>query len=133
MPGADTQDIIDFIKPLLKRSPKYLIIHAGTNDITSGCKTRENLESIRKIISESSPTTELIFSQVLPREDKINSKSLVKVVNNTISDFCDQYNLHFITHENINRNMLAKKLLHLNGAGISKFAQNLKKFIAENC
>ena len=45
-PGADTQDMTDFIKPLLKKSPKSLVVHAGTNDITSGCNTLENLESI---------------------------------------------------------------------------------------
>uniref|UniRef100_A0A7M5XK91 Scavenger receptor cysteine-rich type 1 M130 n=1 Tax=Clytia hemisphaerica TaxID=252671 RepID=A0A7M5XK91_9CNID len=132
-PGADTEDMIDFVKPLLKKSPKFLIVHAGTNDITSGCQTKENLETIRNLVTETSPSTELIFSEVLLREDRINSQSLVKEKNKIIGNFCERYNLHFIEHNNISRKMLASKKLHLNGGGISTFAQNLKKFVCGNC
>ena len=31
--GAKTEDMTDFLKPLLKKKPAHLIIHAGTNDL----------------------------------------------------------------------------------------------------
>ena len=130
-PGATSEDMIDFVKPLLKKKPKYLMLHIGTNDITSGCHTRNNLEAIRNLINECSPSTELIISEVLIRDDKANIGAKVKDLNVMIESFCEQFNLHRITHKNVTRNMLSKKKLHLNGAGTSRFAQNLKKFISE--
>ena len=32
--GPTTEDMTDFLKPLLKKKPVYLIIHADTNDLT---------------------------------------------------------------------------------------------------
>ena len=32
-PGATTEDMVDLVRPLAYRSPNYLIIHAGTNDL----------------------------------------------------------------------------------------------------
>ena len=45
--GATSQDIKDHIKPILRRKPDLIIIHAGTNDLTKGCNTMEEInESI---------------------------------------------------------------------------------------
>ena len=129
-PGATSEDMIDFVKALLKKRPKYLILHIGTNDISSGCDTKNNLEAIRNLINESSPSTELIISEILIRDDKANIGGKVMELNSLIESFCEQYNLHCITHANITRNMLSKKKFHLNGAGFSCFAKNLKKFIS---
>eukprot|EP00111_Clytia_hemisphaerica_P004527 TCONS_00012939-protein len=39
-PGADSQDMISYLRPvLIKKQPNYLILHVGTNDITYGCNT----------------------------------------------------------------------------------------------
>ena len=34
-PGARTEDMEDFIKPILRKDPENIIIHAGTNDVNS--------------------------------------------------------------------------------------------------
>ena len=46
--GANSLEIIDLIKPLVKRGPEKIIIHVGTNDLTTGnVDTIGNLEKIR--------------------------------------------------------------------------------------
>ena len=50
-PGADSSDMLDYLKPLLnKKKPRYLVLHIGTNDLTSECDTVKNLEKIREIV-----------------------------------------------------------------------------------
>ena len=133
-PGADTEDMIDYVKPLLiKKKPRFLILHAGTNDITSGCDTTKNLEKIRNLVSEISPSTELVISKLLIREDKFGIKDEVDIKNALLQNFAERYNLYLLDHNNISRKMLSMKKLHLNGTGISCFAQNLKAFITKNC
>ncbi|XP_066916476.1 uncharacterized protein [Clytia hemisphaerica] len=132
-PGANSDDMIHHIRPLVKRKPKRIILHVGTNDLTSGCNTKENLDTIRNLINDHSPSTELVMSQVLVREDKPGMKSMVKGINTVIDKFCEENNLYMIDHKNIIPKMLSKRKLHLNGSGISCFAQNLKCFILENC
>lgn len=132
-PGADSTDMIDYLKPLLnKKKPKYLILHVGTNDITSGCDTVKNLEKIREMINQITPETELIISNVITRDDKQGIQSEVNGINSVLHDFCEKYNLYLVNHDNITRKMLSKKKLHLNGTGISRFAQNLKEFILDS-
>ena len=51
-PGASSIDILDHIKPSLRKAPEQIIIHAGTNDISNylknvkkNCKTgKRNLQ-----------------------------------------------------------------------------------------
>ena len=133
-PGADSQDMIDYLRPILtKKKPRYLIVHVGTNDITSGCDRTKNLESIRLMQRELSPNTELIFSKVIIREDKPEMNRKVESVNVLLEKFCEKHNLYILNNDNITKKMLSRKKLHLNGTGISRFAQNLKSFVTEKC
>ena len=36
-PGATTEDIIDYIKPSIRKKPDFLLVHSGTNDLTKRC------------------------------------------------------------------------------------------------
>ena len=135
-PGANSDDMLHHIRPLLKRKPKHIILHIGTNDITSdGCNTAKNLDAIRKLIQDHSPSTELTMSEVLIREDKDKQKMAhqVQAINSIIDKFCEKFNLNMISHANITGKMLSSRKLHLNGTGISCFAQNLKNFISITC
>ena len=33
-PGSTTEDILDYIKPVVRKKPDTLIFHTGTNDLT---------------------------------------------------------------------------------------------------
>ena len=35
-PGTTTEDIVDFIKPVMRKKPDAVITHAGTNYLTNG-------------------------------------------------------------------------------------------------
>ena len=32
-PGASTHDLMDYVKPAMRKKPKALVVHTGTNDI----------------------------------------------------------------------------------------------------
>ena len=46
-PGATTEDIIDYIKPSIRKKPDFLLVHSGTNDLTNGINT---MTKIRKVL-----------------------------------------------------------------------------------
>ena len=51
-PGTTTEDIVDFIKPVIRKKPDAVIIHAGTNDLTDGTNTIKQVRKITKTIQE---------------------------------------------------------------------------------
>ena len=55
-PGATTEDIIDHIKPILRKKPDLLIVHSGTNDLNNEkVNTTECLENINRYIKKNLP------------------------------------------------------------------------------
>ena len=75
-PSATTEDIIDYIRPTAQKTPKMMVIHSGTNDITNKVNT---LEKIKKVINaikenESNDNIEIVLSSVIHQdlEDGIN-------------------------------------------------------------
>ena len=38
-PGATTEDLVDYVKPIARKKPKMLIIHTGTNDLPDDMNT----------------------------------------------------------------------------------------------
>ena len=79
-PGATTEDMFDFVRPLAYRSPDYLIIHAATNDLIdfTAKDIISNFQDIVKTIIEIDPKIKIIFSSVIQRFD--NDKLQPKVV-----------------------------------------------------
>ena len=70
-PGAITEDMIDFIRPLAFRNPGYLIIHARTNDLIN-FSTKDSLVNYKDIVDtirEINPNIKVIISSVIQRYD----------------------------------------------------------------
>ena len=61
-PRATTEDILDFCKPIARRKPDVIIVHAGTNDLNKKDEKVivDNILKIREMISEISPTTKTL-------------------------------------------------------------------------
>ena len=104
--GATTRDIIDHIKPVVRKRPSCVIIHSGTHDLTQGIDTIENMKSIIEETRQKSPDTEIL------------RKNLAK-----------ELNVQVIDNSNVDESCLNRKQLHLNRRGDSVLANNYIKFI----
>ena len=106
--GANTNDIKDHIKPILRRTPDCIIIHAGTNDLTRETDTINNLKSIVRDAKETAPTTEIVISSLAPRYDKANINQKVIQLNKEICALAKDMNIKVITHPNLDKSCLSK-------------------------
>ena len=43
--GATTEDLIDYINPVIRKKPDVIILHGGTNDITNDIDTGKNRQN----------------------------------------------------------------------------------------
>ena len=54
-PGASTEDMKDFIKPLLNREPSHIVLHVGTNNLAD--------HSPNQTVEEMKLLVDMIISQ----------------------------------------------------------------------
>ena len=50
--GATTEDMLDYIKSLVRKKPDTIMIHTGTNDVTNVVKTVNNVKKVAQYIRE---------------------------------------------------------------------------------
>ena len=64
-------DLIDYLKSSMRKMPKALVIHTGTNDIQQEINSMTMVRKLVKVIKEidSEKETEIIFSGLIQRED----------------------------------------------------------------
>ena len=125
-PGATTEDIVDFIKPVIRKRPDTVIIHAGTNDLTNGTNTMKQVHKIEKTIQEMEDSGKMGvgFSGIIERADR-NFKDQIKKTNDKLNRYCEGYGFVYVDNDNINEKRLNKSLLHLNKADNKLFSKNL--------
>ena len=76
--GANSNDIVDYIKPIIRKSPDDIIIHMGTNDLKKNINTIENLEKICDYSKNNSKNTKIVISTLTIRaDDKELGKKIV--------------------------------------------------------
>jgi len=64
-PGAMTQDMIDFAKPIINKKPDAIVLHVGTNDITNNiADTKSNISTIPLKTSKVSPLIPMFSFQI---------------------------------------------------------------------
>ena len=83
-PGATVDDLHYHVHPILRKKPKHIIIHIGTNDATHST-SREILDKLLKLetlIKKTLPETEVTFSTPTIRSD--NGKAAL-----TVRNLCD--------------------------------------------
>ena len=71
-PGASTEDLIDYVRPTVRKNPKMMVVRSGTDDITNKVNT---LEKIRKVINaikqnEANDEIEIVLSSVIHQDDQ---------------------------------------------------------------
>ena len=130
-PGANILDMADYLKPILRKKPKFLILHVGTNDIknSSRAKIMEHFEEITELVSRNSPSTKLILSSIIMRNDDGKLNDEIGHVNELLKNLCDSKGVSYINNTNIDRNCLQKGGLHLNRTGTIHLSMNFKQFL----
>ena len=132
-PGATTRDIVDYVRPVIRKKPDCIILHAGTNDLTSQEKT-DTTNNFREIIEEAkrvSPDTAIVLSTAVMRKDKqaMDKKVSVPALNREIKEFANTMKISVINNSNLDVSCLSHKKLHLNEKGNAYLARNFLNFI----
>ena len=79
-PGASSTDILNYIKPSLRKKPDQIVIHPGTNDLTNNHNYLNDVHKIVKmVVKETCKNTKLCFSSLICRTDlKDIDKKVIK-------------------------------------------------------
>ena len=129
-PGANTEDILDHLKPALRRNPDLIIIHSGTNDIMDDNDTIKFLDKAVELSRKECPKTKVAISLPIMRKDKDGKYTRkVRDLKRKIQKHCMDENIPFIDNDNISQDGLGMKGLHLNRKGNSQLARNFIDFI----
>ena len=121
--GATIDDMRDFIKPYLKRSPDNIILHVGTNNSINET-SRDILNkilSLKHLIHTELPNCKITISNIIDRSDNGKARLTISNLNRHLSSL----NLDIIDNSNITAVHLNGSGLHLNSHGKGKFAMNL--------
>ena len=63
------EDIADHVKPVTRRKPDLLIIHAWKNDLTRGINTIEVLRETITFIKKENPDRQIAISTLIARHE----------------------------------------------------------------
>ena len=129
--GANSEDLTDHIKPIIRRKPDALIIHIGTNDLTSNIDTVKQLKSTIKSIRDGTPHTKIAVSLLTPRNDIQEGKKKVDQLNRKLKAMCIEEKVKTLDNSNIDDSCLGMCKLHQNKKGKSMLAMNLIKAMDE--
>ena len=116
-------DLNYHVHPILRKKPKHIIVHIGTNDATRST-SREILEKLLKLktlVKETLPETEVTFSTSTIGSD--NGKAALTVRN--LCDHLSDLNINILDNRNITSKHLGHKGLHLYKAGSTRLAKNV--------
>ena len=122
-PGATKDDLNYHVHLILRKKPKHIIIHIGTNDATHST-SREILDKLLKLktlIKKTLLETEVTFSTPTIRSDNVKAAL-------TLRNLCDHLldlNMNMLDNRNITNKHLGCKGLHLNKAGSTRLAKNI--------
>ena len=130
-PGAKVSDMHHYVKPTLQQAPDYLVLHVGTNDLkqSSPRQISTSIANLGQEIQKSVPTTKLIISEVIIRNDDPQISAKVKEVNSKLLQVCKNNKWEHISHKNIVEKHLNPYGVHLNKQGTIALAKNFTDFL----
>ena len=113
-PGARVRCMQDYVRPTIRENPNHIILHVGTNDLTTNIPTEKVAESIIDLASSlKSNSCSVAISNINARNDRYRKK--VVQVNRYLKTLCIERNFELITHDNIiTEKHLNRSKLHLN-------------------
>ena len=71
-PGATTQDMVSYLKPLINRQSNHLLIHIGTNNLStdSSQEIAENIAALAKLVTDEG--IDCSVSEIFRRDDYLS-------------------------------------------------------------
>ena len=127
-PGATTQDMHHYLKPLLARKPDHVILHCGTNNLMNSLDAEDIANKIIELGRNIADTgTRCSISMLISRRDEL--ESMVRNVNNCLAKNMPP-EISTIDNSNISNNYhLNSSGLHLNRKGDGALALNIIKHV----
>ena len=121
-PGSTTEDMTDFVKPLLKKNPRHFIFHVGKNDLScnSPDKILDSINSLVEIVSSKGVGCSV--SNLTVRKDRLSEKTIE--VNRPLKDSIGG-KIGIIDNTNLNESHLNGSGLHLNSRGSVALARDM--------
>ena len=109
--GATIDDMVDFAKPVIKRKPKKIILHVGTNNLKMDQpkKIKNKVAGLVDSIKAEHPSIDVAVSSIIFRSDDQSLNSKIDEVNRRLSCFCQSKNWVFIDNSNIREDSLNRK------------------------
>ena len=129
--GATVEDMEDFVKPIVRKKPKKIILHVGTNNLKRDKPKQlgKKIVELANNIKKQHCTAEIAISSIIHRADDISLNSKIDQVNESLMKMCSNNDLDFICNDNIKLDCLNVGGLHLNVKGTINLAANFRKHI----
>ena len=127
--GAKVRCMEDYIQPTLRETPGNIILHVGTNDVTTKQDLQQIAESIINLAVKIKKNCDVSISSITARNNKYLRKAAD--VKRYLKDMCRKKNLDFINHGNaITVRYLNASKLHLNKRGTQVLSNQFAEAIS---
>jgi hypothetical protein len=129
-PGATIEDMYNYAAPILKKQPKNIIVHIGTNNAKTETSNEiiDKLLSLKHHIEKESPHSNVIISSMINRIDDAKASLTARQFNKHLK----QLKIDSMDNDNITADDLGKRGLHLSQVGKKKFTTNLLKKLSSS-
>ena len=116
-----------YITPLLRKKPKYIIMHIGSNDAphTTSNVILEDMLNLKKYIESILPDSTVYLSCPVIRQDNTKAGFTLHHLDQKLKLLND----NIIRNDNIDSSCLGKGGLHLNDKGSGRLAMNFLSLI----
>ena len=123
--GIKTKCMRSHIIPTVELDPEIIVLHCGTNDlIRDEQPTSIANEIIELALSIKKSNNHIVVSGIVPRNDQLKEKGIT--TNDVLESLCNQRNLPFVNHDNINPAYhTTRKGLHLTSKGSKIVGANI--------
>ena len=126
-PGASTEDLIDHIKPAIRKNPDIVVIHTGTNDLQNNCnivkKAKKLVSAVKEVDKDNS--RKIAFSSIINREDE-DFKDNINDVSNKLKKASAIQQVWILLAIQI---LMDRGKLHLNRKGTAALAKIFCRFV----
>ena len=101
-PVSTTEDLIGYVKPVVRKKTDFLVIHTRTNDLTNGVTTMKEIRKIVKCVRDLDKTKKanIGFSSVISKSDR-NLDQEIRDLNLKLKHYREGNNFLFVDNVNV--------------------------------